>query len=228
MPAFDVLAKDFDFAGVAVTHGARAPLLGGFVRDDFGRGEDLPEWARAVVDYATTHKIEDTFLACLWENYADEHDRDRFTRAFFETVRALNEAGSKVWVVLQLPSHDEPVAKRLVRSAMFGADGGAWQRTPEEHLRRSEVMREIERRSKGLDIRFLDPAPLFYDPLTKRYRVEKDGRALYYDEVHITITTALEVIAPWLRTAVGKNFALETDRTNRVDGMMKANNRCKW
>ena len=111
---------------------------------------------------------------------------------------------------------------------MYGADGEAWQRSPEEHLRRSEVMLEIERRSKGLDIRFLDPAPLFYDSLTKRYRVEKDGRALYYDEVHITITTALEVIAPRLRTAVGKNFALETDRTNRVDGMMKANNRCKW
>ena len=72
-------------------------------------------------------------------------------------------------------------------------------------------MLKIERLSKGLDVRFLDPAPLFYDPLTKRYRVEKDRKALYYDEVHITITTAVEVIAPWLRAAVGKNF-YEGDR----------------
>jgi hypothetical protein len=223
LPAFDVLGKDLKFSGVAVTHGARAPLLDGFIRDDFGRGEDLPEWARAVVNYVAVHKIKNTFLVCLWESYVGKYDRDRFTGAFIETVRALNEAGSKVWVVLQLPSHDAPVAKRLVRSIMFGEDSGSWQRTAEEHLRRTEVMLEIERLSKGLDVRFLDPAPLFYDPLTKRYRVEKDGKALYYDEVHITITTALEVIAPWLRAAVGKNFALGTDLINRVDGVKTAN-----
>ena len=113
LPAFDALGKDLNFSGVAVTYGARAPLLGGFVRDDFGRGEDLPEWARAVVEYAAVHKIRNIFLACLWEGYVDKYDRDRFTAAFIETVRALNDAGSKVWVVLQMPSHDAPVAKEL-------------------------------------------------------------------------------------------------------------------
>ena len=211
LPAFDVLGKDMNFSGVAVTHGARAPLLGGFIRDDFGRGEDLPQWGRAVVDYVAAHRIKDIFLACLWEGYVDKYDRDRFTGAFIGTVRALNDAGSKVWVVLQTPSHDAPVAKRLVRSTLFGADNGSWQRSFDEHLRRTQVMLEIERLSKGLNVRFLDPAPLFYDPLTGRYRVEKDGKALYYDEVHITITTALNVIAPWLRAAVEKNF-YEGDR----------------
>jgi hypothetical protein len=57
-----LLCKDLNFSGVAVTYGARAPLLGGFVRDDFGRGEDLPEWARAVVEYAAVHKIRNIFL----------------------------------------------------------------------------------------------------------------------------------------------------------------------
>jgi hypothetical protein len=207
LPAFDVLGKDLNFSGVAITHGARAPLLGGFIRDDFGRGEDLQEWARAVVEYAAVHKIRNIFLACLWEDYTDKYDRNRFAAAFIETVRALNDAGSKVWVVLQLPSHDAPVAKELVRSILFGADSGSWQRTLDEHLRRTKVMLEVEGQSKGLDIRFLDPAPLFYDPSTKRYRIEKDGKALYYDEVHITITTALKMIASWLRDSVGKNFA---------------------
>ena len=215
LPAFDVVGKDLNFSGVAITYGARAPLLGGFVRDDFGCGEDLAEWARAVIDYVAAHKIRDIFLACLWEGYVDKYDRDRFTEAFIETVRELNNAGSKVWVVLQLPSHDAPVAKQLVRSMLFGVESGSWQRTFDEHLRRTEVMLEIERLSKGLDVTFLDPAPLFYDPLTKKYRVETDGKALYYDEVHITITTALKVIAPWLRAAVGKNFALETELGKR-------------
>ena len=204
LPAFDVVGKDLNFSGVAITYGARAPVIGGFVRDAFGQGEDLPEWAGAVIEYVAAHKIEQTFLVCLWEGYTHKYNRDRFATAFLETVRALNSAGSRVWVVLQLPSHDAPVAKRLVRSAMFGADNAWWQRTHDEHLRRAEMMREIERLSKGLDVRFLDPAPLFYDPLTKRYRVEKDGRALYYDQVHITITTALDIIAPWLRDAVKK------------------------
>jgi peptidoglycan/LPS O-acetylase OafA/YrhL len=206
LPAFDTLGKNLKFSGVAITHGARAPLMGGFLRDDFGRGEDLPEWARAVVDYVAVHKIKDIFLACLWEGYVENYDRGNFTRAFIETVRALNDAGAKVWVVLQLPSHDAPVAKSLVRSILFGSDNRSWQRTSDEHLRRTEVMLEIERLSKGLDVRFLDPAPLFYDPLTKKYRVEKDGKALYYDQVHITTTTALKVIGPWLRDAVGSNF----------------------
>jgi hypothetical protein len=175
----------------------------------------LAEWARAVIDYVAAHKIRDIFLACLWEGYVDKYDRDRFTEAFIETVRELNNAGSKVWVVLQLPSHDAPVAKQLVRSMLFGVESGSWQRTFDEHLRRTEVMLEIERLSKGLDVTFLDPAPLFYDPSTKKYQVEKDGKALYYDEVHITITTALKVIAPWLRAAVGKNFALETELGKR-------------
>jgi SGNH domain (fused to AT3 domains) len=73
----------------------------------------------AVVDYIAAHKIKDVFLACLWEGYAGKYDRERFTGAFIETVRALNDAGSKVWVVLQLPSHDAPVAKRIVRSILL-------------------------------------------------------------------------------------------------------------
>ena len=127
LPAFDVLGKDLKFSGVAVTHGARAPLLDGFIRDDFGRGEDLPEWARAVVDYVAVHTIKNTFLVCLWESYVGKYDRDSIMGAFIETVRALNEAGSKVWVVLQLPSHDAPVAKRLVRSISLArtADRGS-------------------------------------------------------------------------------------------------------
>ena len=180
-----------------------------------GRGEDLQEWARSVVDYVAAHRIKNIFLACLWEGYAEKYGRDRFAGAFVETVRGLNDAGSTVWVILQLPSHDAPVAKSLVRSILFGPDNRLWQRTRAEHLRRTEIMLEIERLSKGLDVRFLDPAPLFYDPLTERYRVEMDGKALYYDQVHITITTALKVIAPWLRAAVGENFALDLGARQR-------------
>ena len=33
--------------------------MGGFIRDDFGRGEDLPQWGRAVVDYVAAHRIKD-------------------------------------------------------------------------------------------------------------------------------------------------------------------------
>jgi hypothetical protein len=165
-----------------------------------------------VVDYVAVHKIEDVFLACLWEGYVEKDNRDRFTEAFIETVRALNEAGSKVWIVLQLPSHDAPVPKKLVHSVLFGGDSQSWLRTRDEHLRRKEVMLEIKRLSNGLDVTFLDPALLFYDPSTKRYRVEKDRKALYNDEVHITTTTARNLIAPWLRTAVGKNLALEMRR----------------
>ena len=108
------------------------------------------------------------FLPAFWEGYTGKYDRERFMGAFIETVRALNDAGSKVWVVLQLPSHDAPVAEGFVRSIVFGADSGSWQRTLDEHLRRTEAMLEVERLSKGLDVRFLDPAPLFYDPLTKQ------------------------------------------------------------
>jgi peptidoglycan/LPS O-acetylase OafA/YrhL len=212
LPAFDVVGKDLNFSGVAITHGARAPLLDGIIGDNFGRGEDLPRWADAVVEYVAAHKIKDVFLACFWEGYVHKYDRDHFAGVFLETVRALNDAGSKVWVVLQLPSHDAPVAKSLVRSILLGAGSESWQRTHNEHLRRTELMLEIERLSKGLDVTFLDPAPLFYDPSTKRYRVEEDGKALYYDQIHITITTALNVIAPWLRVAVGKNFASAVDK----------------
>jgi SGNH domain (fused to AT3 domains) len=144
-------------------------------------------------------------------------------------VRALNDAGSTVWVILQLPSHDAPVAKSLVRSILFGTDNGSWRRTRDEHLRRTEVMREIERLSKGLDVRFLDPAPLFYDPTTGRYLVEMDGKALYYDQVHITTTTALKVIVPWLRAAVAGLFRVgETDLEGGVGGADESDEPSRW
>ncbi len=41
--------KDLNFSGVAVTDGSRAPLLGGFIRDDFGRGPDLAEWGTPLL-----------------------------------------------------------------------------------------------------------------------------------------------------------------------------------
>lgn len=195
LPAFDEAAKALGLAGVAITHGARAPALGGFSGGDFGRDADLAAWTDETLKYVAAHDIKDTFLAGFWQDY---YDQKGFPAALAKTIRALRAAGTRVWIVRQIPSHPQPVPKDLARSVLFHTDD-AWKRTtPARYLGQAAVMTRLAETPAGSEVRFLDPAPFFHDSATGTYRVDLDGRSLYYDQIHLTETTSRTLMARWL------------------------------
>ncbi len=200
LPAFRALADERGFAGVAITHGSRAPVLGGYADGAFGRGGDLPAWGDEVVKYVAARKIKDTFLAGFWQNYFDPADAaGGFPAALLRTIRALEAAGSRVWILEQIPSHSVPPPKYLARAALFPAMASAPADRSDRYLAQVSPMHRLAKAARGANVHFLDPAALFLDPATGRYRLEQSGRALYYDPIHITATTSRTLILPWLR-----------------------------
>lgn len=211
LPALDLLARDLGRKGVAVSYPQTAPLIGRF-SGEMGMREHSQEWAEAVIRHVRENRIEHTFLAARWEMYlwgdiehwqlGDGRSNGRLEAAFLETVRALNAAGSKVWLINQVPSHPMPVPRALAFSELRGTDPMIFQTPAEEHQRRVAALERLQDAAAGLDLEVLDPAPLFHDAGTGRYRTVIDGRALYYDGNHLCKSTVETLIYPWLREAV--------------------------
>lgn len=211
LPALDLFARDLGRKGVAVSFPQTAPVLGRF-SGEMGMREHSEEWAGAVIRHVRKHQIEHTFLAARWEMYlwgdiehwelGDGRSNGRLEAAFLATVRALNEAGSKVWLINQVPSHPMPVPRALAFSTLRGTNPVVFQTPPATHQRRLAAVQRLKEASAHLDLEILDPAPLFLDAESGRYRTVINGRPLYYDGNHLCKTAVETLIYPWLRESV--------------------------
>ena len=207
LPAFNELANHLGIVGVAITHGARPPVLGGFSGNSFGEGKDLPEWGDEAVRYVVAHHIKETFLAGFWQAYFNLEHGEKFPEAMIRTIRALNSVGSRVWIIKQIPSHGNPPPKYLARFTLFNGEKSPPPDTSDLYLSQIEPMNQLERATRGLNVHFLDPAPLFFNPTNSSYCIEKNGKSLYYDPIHVTSKTSETIIAPWLHNELAGKLA---------------------
>jgi peptidoglycan/LPS O-acetylase OafA/YrhL len=188
-PALARLASELQLSGRTVTHSATAPLLGFFRKDAAGLNEASLEFGQAVLDYVKANRIPRVFLICFWEPNV-KVSPDKFSEAFEQTVQAFNAAGARVYVMLQVPHHRVDVPKRLAFDAIRSSPGEDWRETVGRHQTTQGVLYGLAQRLASQNCVFFDPAPLFVEPGTDRYRVNEAGESLYADAHHLTAKVA--------------------------------------
>jgi lysophospholipase L1-like esterase len=131
--------------------------------------------------------VPDTVLAAYWSK-CHGREEEAFGRALTDTVRRLREAGTRVWIVLDVPVQDfappRALAYHALRPGLF-RDPSELAVTPAEHRERNAVMEALRAELEAAGARLLDPASLLFEG-DGRARLAVGGEALYADGDHLT------------------------------------------
>lgn len=191
MPVLDALCQEHRLTAEMAMYSATSPTLGFYRRSRNGLGVRTEILAKAVVERVRKAKIPNTLLAAYWSECPNK-DPEGFSNALVETARVLTEAGTQVWVVLDVPTQPFDVPKALA----LGRLPGGWFPNPAERTTTLEKHREINAVMQALiprlletGARVLDPADLLMNA-DGRTLIEHDGHAVYVDYNHLTVKGA--------------------------------------
>lgn len=77
----------------------------------------------------------------------------------------------------------------------------------------STLITEIE----AIGGRVIDPKPWFLDPSASRYLIQSEGKALYYDDNHLTATGSKLMLLPFFREVLTFRPVVPSD--NKLQAM---------
>ena len=198
LPAIDALLKERGVSGRAVTYASTAPVFDWFLRTEWGLHERSVAWNESVLAFVRKHGIADVVLSASWAGYMQETgNATPIGPALVETVRRLVAAGTRPWVLLDVPIQMFNVPRALSFSVMFHTD-------VDERCRKASTSADfsdpgIIGQIEAAGVRVLDPKPSFLDPRGEHYVVQADGVALYQDNAHLSSKGAKRILLPYLR-----------------------------
>ena len=188
IPLVSALCQEHHTRGVAAVHAGTAPLIGYQDRSPLAVSDSI-SYSNAVAEFIGSKRVRHVVLVAKWGGYADA---DLIRERLSETVGVLKKMGVRVWVMRQTPKLHWHVPTILALKVMQGYN-------PEDiGLSFAEYRIEFQRQNhlfEGLAARFaevtvMDPTPLFVNPQKQLCRVEKDGRALFCDDNHLSTAGA--------------------------------------
>jgi peptidoglycan/LPS O-acetylase OafA/YrhL len=206
LPAVADLARKRGRAGYFAAWSGCPPLL------DAERADGHIRFSCAEVNAAAMQLIKDAriktvLLAARWDVYEQGFEqggaetarmpvigykglrgRDAFENAWRDTVRALQHAGVKVWVLRQVPPQLEDVPSALARAALLRRDPETLKRPYGDVAARLAAQDGALAGVPGVSV--IDPLPLFC-PEKSACLIEADGHALYTDSHHLSRAGAL-------------------------------------
>lgn len=200
MPAIDAFLKQKGLAGRAAVHTATAPVLGWFKVSRFGLSQDAVAFNDAVLAYVRSRHVPEVVLAADWSSYAEsgENVSDSFDTSLLTTVRQLVAAGSRPWIMLDVPAHYFDVPRVLSRSVISHSDVGAFYTAAATVDEYDKIAPKTITDIESAGGRILDPKPRFLDPTGERYIFLADGVVLYSDRHHLTAEGAKLMLLPFL------------------------------
>jgi len=201
LPAIDILLKEKGLAGRAATHFATAPVLDRSMLVDFGRIPEAVDYNNAVFTYIQTQKFSDVILIGHWEAYREEHghNTETFASSLLATVRRISAAGSRPWVLLDVPTQPFNVPKALSIPLYVNVDIASICARPTTLNELEADDPKIISKIVAAGGRVLDPKPRFLDPTGKRYSILTNGIPLYCDDNHLSTQGAKLILLPFLR-----------------------------
>ncbi len=193
MPALAEWCERSGIKGEAAVRDSMSPTLGYYRHT--GLKEDALIYSEAVLERVRSKNIRHTVIAAYWRRCAGS-DPKPFQEALKRTVTAIREAGSEVWIVLDVPEHnfDVPASLAMSEWQTWPEDPRPWASTVAEHRQTNKAMYDIVPELERLGARILDPLELFTTS-DGRTALEQEGEALYFDSNHLSRKGA-EKIAP--------------------------------
>lgn len=203
LPAIDAFLKEKGIAGQAATRSSTVPVLDWAITAE-GLDKSSTVYNDYVFSYIESQKFSDVILTARWDLYTgnDPASSRSFDAHLLATVRRLVAAGSRPWILLDVPTQSFDVPRVLSRS--FGSDlnidslcakplaGGALDMSD------PKMIAEIE----AAGGRILDPKPRFLDSKTQHYMVQNQGVVIYRDHDHLTTKGALLMLLPFFRDSL--------------------------
>jgi peptidoglycan/LPS O-acetylase OafA/YrhL len=194
IPVLDACCRDQGSSGLIAAHSATVPALGYYRPSRTGLDSRSPAWTAAVLDIIRNRRIPDTILTAYWKESTGK-DPAAFSQALLETVRQLRSAGTRVWIVLDVPElpFDPPKALALhhMRPGLI-PDPRLQATTRAAHERENSVMLRLVPELQKAGATVLDPSAHLFDS-AGRTLIEENGTSLYGDGDHLTIAGALRL-----------------------------------
>ena len=196
MPVLDRLGRVHSVRGAAATHSSTCPAVGYESNAKYSLGKDSVAYSDAVVQFIRDKHIGNVVLVGFWDSYIDNDvDVTRVRESLMKTVGELRGAGARIWIMRQVPQQlCDNVPAALAVAVMFHLGDAENYGIPlAEHLKDYRFQDAI---FEGLDkepgVTVLNPTPFFVKS-DRICRVAKNGRALYVDGHHLTVSGAMEL-----------------------------------
>ncbi len=188
MPVLDLLCREHSVRGVSATHLATAPLKGYKSDNRNSPKDDGTAFNSAVLEFIHAKHIPDVVLIARWGGYIEtDKGTARLRSGILATMDALQDAGTRIWILRQVPEHPRDVPRDLATAVFNRRDPNKLGLSLAEHL---EAYHRQDTLFEGLSERYpnvvvLNPTDLFVNSFG-RCRIALDGKALYRDKDHLT------------------------------------------
>jgi peptidoglycan/LPS O-acetylase OafA/YrhL len=182
--------------GVAATHSSTVPLLDLPSSSKYSLREGSIPYNQAVVDYINTRHVKNVLLAGVWDFYlpstADERVKEDFRHALVRTIKELQKTVTTIFIMKDVPHQPFDVPRILAIAAERGQDPTILGVPLIEQRTRGVYVNGLLDSLASASVVVLDPVPLLTDQ-TGICPAERNGRALYFDNNHLSIDGAIQL-----------------------------------
>lgn len=187
IPLIDILCKEHSIRGVAAVYAGTAPLVDYQSTWKGSQYEKSIAYNDAIVRFIHDNHINNVIIAAKWRRYELASGSEQIRKSIRKTIVSLNASNSNIYIMKEVPKPRWDVPRALAITVLKGQNPDTIGITPNEY------QKETQRQNpyfQGLSAEFsnvtiLDPSASF---LTRNgfYRIEKDGKALYCDDSHLS------------------------------------------
>ena len=182
-PGIQRLCVQHGTGAFRVARGGCPPIL------DAGPDE-FRSYNAKVFQFIRSHGIDRVLLVGHWTTALGTPE---VQEKFLQTVTALTNSGTEVWLLRQVPEQPFDVPSSLARAFLFGQDPRPRIATIQGYRADQVLPDRLFARFEGNPrVHLLDPAALLFGA-DGRCRIEKDGHLLYSDSNHLSRYGALDL-----------------------------------
>ena len=207
LPAFDTFLKEQGLSGQAATHSATAPVLGYFDAGPNGLGSGAIAFNDAVFAHLKARRIPNVVLIAAWPDCWADHDlqipgNHPFDASLIATVQKIVQAGSRPWLLLDVPGQSFDVPRWLALFACNQREIAPLCAKADPSKGLPGVDPDLVSKLRDAGACLIDPRPAFLSEDRTHYIVASHGTALYRDNHHLSTRGAEMILLPLLREAI--------------------------
>ncbi len=127
------------------------------------------------------------------DDHTSEHSQKVFEEAFRDTLKRLQGASCRVWVLEEVPQQDGMVPNMLMDAVLGGKDPSLVGIPLDHHLNQTKEIRNIfSNVGASQPVTYLNPVP-YFSMGGDLCLAASEGRALYSDDNHLSVAGAMQL-----------------------------------